>query len=203
MPTHKTYNNKFFKRWAPFYKFIEIFANKTRKRVVKLAGKPPKKILDVACGPGPQSYQLAKAGHSVMGIDLSPDMLKYAKRDDKLDLKYLEQDATKTNFSDSEFDISTISFALHDMPGDLAIDVLKEMKRVTKKHGQIIIVDYNSPSSFVSKIFLRLSRLWESKYFWNFIQTGLDKYLDDAKIKIHSQKVYMLGNVQLVVVINE
>ncbi len=199
---HSNYNNAHFKWWAPIYRFIEIFVGKMRKQVVKLVGKPPKKILDVACGPGPQTYELAKAGHSVIGIDLSPDMLKHAKRDSKLDLKYLEQDATATKFADSEFDISTISFSLHDMPENLAIDVLKEMKRVTKKGGKIIIVDYNSPSNFVSRIFLGLSRLWETKYYWNFVQTGLSKYLKAAKMGAHSKKVFLFGNVQLVEIIN-
>ncbi len=199
---HADYNNAHFKLWAPIYRFIEIFVNKMRKKVVKLVGKSPKKILDVACGPGPQTYQLAKAGHSVIGIDLSPDMLAHAKRDSNLDLKYIEQDATATKFSDSVFDISTISFALHDMPENLAIDVLKEMKRVTKNGGQIIIVDYNEPSNFVTRFFLGLSRLWETKYYWHFIQTGLKKYLRAAEVGAHSKKAYLLRNVQLVQITN-
>jgi demethylmenaquinone methyltransferase/2-methoxy-6-polyprenyl-1,4-benzoquinol methylase len=199
---HADYTIAHFKWWAPFYRFIEIFVNRMRKRVVRLVGKSPKKILDVACGPGPQTYQLAKAGHSVIGIDLSPDMLAHAKKDDKLDLKYLEQDATATKFSDSEFDISTISFALHDMPENLAVDVLKEMRRVTKNGGQIIIVDYNEPSNFVARIFLGLSRLWETRYYWHFVQTGLTKYLKAAKMGAHSKKAYLFGNVQLVEISN-
>lgn len=199
---HAKYNNAHFKWWAPIYPFIEIAVHKMRKRVVKGVGKSPKKILDVACGPGPQSYELAKAGHSVVGIDLSPDMLKYAKRDDKLNLKYMEQDATATKFSDSEFDISTISFALHDMPENIAIDVLKEMRRVTKNGGKIIIVDYNSSSNFVARIFLGLSRLWETRYYWHFVKTGLNKYLEAAKMQAHSKKEYLFGNVQLVEITN-
>lgn len=199
---HTNYNNAHFKGWAPIYRFIEIFVNKMRKRVVKLIGKTPKKILDVACGPGPQAYQLAKVGHSVIGIDLSPDMLAHAKRDSELDLQYIEQDATATKFSDSEFDISTVSFALHDMPENIAIDVLKEMKRVTKKNGQIIIVDYNEPSNFVARIFLGLSRLWETRYYWHFVKTGLNKYLKAAKMGVHTKKEYLFGNVQLVEITN-
>lgn len=200
---HARYNNAHFRGWAPIYHFIEIFVNKIRKQVVKLIGKTPKKILDVACGPGPQAYKLAKAGHSVIGIDISPDMLAHTKRDSNLDLRYIEQDATATKFSDSEFDVSTISFALHDMPENIAIDVLKEMKRVTKKNGQIIIVDYNSSSSFVTKIFLYLFRLWETRYYWDFVQTGLNKYLKAAKMKAQSKKEYLLGNVQLVKITNK
>ena len=199
---HAGYNNAHFKWLAPIYPFIEIFVNKMRKRVVQLIDKSPKKILDVACGPGCQTYQLAKAGHFVVGIDLSPDMLSQAKKDDMIDLRYIEQDATATKFSDSEFDVSTISFALHDMPENLAIDVLKEMKRVTKNCGKIIIVDYNEPSNFVARIFLGLSRLWETRYYWHFIQTGLGKYLQAATMRATSKKAYLFGNVQLVEITN-
>jgi len=199
---HTSYNNAYFKKLDPFYHFIEILVNKMRKRIVKRVNNSPKKILDVACGPGPQSYQLAKAGHSVVGIDLSPDMLLYTKNDSKLDLKYIEQDATAISFPDSEFDVSTVSFALHDMPEDIAINVLKEMKRVTKNGGQIIIVDYNEPSNLITKVFLNLSRLWETIYYWHFIQTGLSKYLESAKMKIYSKHIYLFGNVQLVEILN-
>ena len=129
-------------------------------------------------------------------------MLVHAKRDSERDLRYIAQDATATKFLDSEFDAATISFALHDMPEDLAINVLKEMRRVTKNGGQIIIVDYNEPSNFVARTFLSLSRLWETKYYWNFIQAGLNKYLAAAKMGVHSKKVYLFGNVQLVEVTN-
>jgi ubiquinone/menaquinone biosynthesis C-methylase UbiE len=205
--THANYNNAFFKRIAPFYSLIEIFLHSIRLEVVKLAGKPPKKIIDFACGPGPQTYELAKAGHFVIGIDLSPDMLAHAKRPKqhaKHDphLQYIQQDATATNFKDSEFDISTISFALHDMPETLAIQVLKEMKRVTKKGGQIIVVEHNDHSNIFAKILLTISTIWETKYFRHFLKTGLKEYLKSAQLKPHSKKTFFFGNMQMVEIIN-
>ncbi len=199
---HSHYNNAHFKRLAPVYGFIELFVKDVRKGVVQSIGKEPKRVLDVACGPGVQTRAIAEAGHSVIGIDLSPDMLRYTKKDDRLNIQYLQQDATSTNFSDSEFDVSTISFGLHDMPERIAIDVLKEMKRVTKPNGQIIIVEYNSSGSFLSWCFLRLSWFVETKYYWHFVQTGLDSYLKAAGLAERSKTTYLLGNLQLVQVIN-
>lgn len=199
---HSSYNNAHFKWLAPFYGFIELFVKDVRKGVVNSIGDGPKKILDVACGPGVQTRAMAKAGHSVIGIDLSPDMLSYTQKDDRLDIEYLEQDATSTQFSDSAFDVSTISFGLHDMPERIAIDVLKEMKRVTKENGQIIIVEYNSSGSFLSWCFLRFSWFVETKYYWHFVQTGLDSYLKAAGLEMVIKKTYLFGNLQLVQVIN-
>lgn len=199
---HSHYNNAHFKRLAPVYGFIELFVKDVRKGVVQSIGNEPKRVLDVACGPGVQTRAIAEAGHSVIGIDLSPDMLRYTKKDDRLNIQYLQQDATSTNFSDSEFDVSTISFGLHDMPERIAIDVLKEMKRVTKPNGQIIIVEYNSSGSFLSWCFLRLSWFVETKYYWHFVQTGLDSYLKVAGLAERSKTTYLLGNLQLVQAIN-
>ncbi|TMW73882.1 class I SAM-dependent DNA methyltransferase [Alteribacter natronophilus] len=38
------------------------------------------KLLDVACGTGTFTVRMAKAGHSVTGVDLSPDMLAVAQQ---------------------------------------------------------------------------------------------------------------------------
>lgn len=199
---HSNYNNAHFKWLAPVYGFIEWFVKDVRKGMVNLIGNVPKKILDVACGPGVQTRAMAEAGHSVIGIDLSPDMLRYTKKDNKLDIEYLLQDATSTQFPDSSFDAATISFGLHDMPESIAIDVLKEMKRVTKPNGQIIIVEYNPSRSFLSWCFLRFSWFVETKYYWHFVQTGLDSYLKAAGLGISTKKTYLFGNLQLVEVIN-
>lgn len=199
---HSNYNNAHFRWLAPVYGFIELFVKDVRKGVVDAIGHESKKILDVACGPGVQTLEMAKAGHAVIGIDLSPDMLRYTKTDDKLDVKYLQQDATSSQFLESEFDVSVISLGLHDMPESIAIDVLKEMKRVTKENGKIIIVEYNASGSFISWCFLRFSWFMETRYYWHFIQTGLDSYLKTAGLEMGIKRTYLLGNLQLVQVVN-
>ncbi|MFO1047284.1 MAG: methyltransferase domain-containing protein [Geminicoccaceae bacterium] len=43
-----------------------------------LAGLPPGRVLDAACGTGRHSLWLAGQGHAVVGVDASPDMLAKA-----------------------------------------------------------------------------------------------------------------------------
>ena len=45
----------------------------------KLWGKKVKRVLDAACGTGRLSIALAKAGYIVVGIDITPEMLKIAR----------------------------------------------------------------------------------------------------------------------------
>lgn len=52
----------------------------------------------MATGTGAQAYELAKLGHEVVGIDLSPEMLAQAKKklSPNLKLKFQEADGTTT-----------------------------------------------------------------------------------------------------------
>lgn len=59
-------------------------------------GKKPKLLLDLACGTGEFSVRFAKKGISVIGVDISEDMLNIASekaRENKTDILFLCQDA--------------------------------------------------------------------------------------------------------------
>ncbi len=62
--------------FQPFFSEMYGFLN-----MVQVANLPMKShVLDVACGPGWTSQFLAKLGHSVMGVDISEDLLEIAER---------------------------------------------------------------------------------------------------------------------------
>lgn len=45
------------------------------RQVATHVGPPPQRVLDIGCGQGTQAIRLAAAGHLVVGLDPSPDML--------------------------------------------------------------------------------------------------------------------------------
>jgi len=198
---HDYYNKNFFKRLAKIYDYAEFLISHIRKEVVAKVSDKNAKILDVACGTGNQSVAFAKKRFSVIGIDLSKDMLRLAKTKVKSEynLNFIYRDAIKIPYKKSTFDVSTISFGLHDMPEEIAIKILKEMKRVTKDNGQTLIVDYHKPKNvikrFVGKI---ICKIWESKYYDHYMKLGLENYLDKTKFKIVNKKLFLLDNIQLV-----
>jgi len=201
------YNNTLFKRWAHVYDYFAAFISPTRKIVSQQTDLPKgSKILDVACGTGTQAILFAKGGYAVTGVDLSPDMLRIAKRKVKkdYDVRFLECDASQLPFDDNEFSFSTISFALHDMPEKIAVRVLKEMKRVTKSKGKIVIVDYHSsPVPLIRIVMNAIVGLWESDYYHEFMKNGLNHYLSKVHLKIEKRRLGFLGNFQIVLSINE
>lgn len=203
---HKYYNNKLFNRLAWLYDFEKYILFPIRKKAVDFLGNKPRlKIIDVATGTGAQAYELAKAGYDVVGIDLSEEMLKYAneKVDRSLKLKFLKADATDLPFRNNSFEAASISLGLHDMPFEIGIKALKEMKRVTKNGGAILIIDYMEPSKHrIAKYTYRVATIFETKNFRPFIKKGLDKYLKTVGMKVKKQ-TDVLGAVQIVIAVNK
>src|SRR3990167_7739666 len=142
---HAYYNNQFFGKWARLYDYEKHFLFPIRRKAAQFFPlKSPAKIIDVATGTGAQAHELAKLGLDVTGIDLSPEMLEQAKKklDKSLKLQFLHADGTELPFRDNEFDGASISLGLHDMPYEIGLTVLSEIKRGVKKNGSILIVDY-------------------------------------------------------------
>ena len=74
--------------------------------VERLGLEPGARILDVACGHGRHSLELARRGFRVTGVDLSPRSLELARKaakGDSLDIEFVERDARALDF-DAEFD---------------------------------------------------------------------------------------------------
>jgi len=181
---------------APFYDIVAAPFSGVRDRMVNFTGaQKGSKILDVATGTGQQAFAFAKKGCEVIGIDLSEAMLNVAKKKNKYrNAKFEIADATNLPFEDNSFDISSISFALHEMPLSIREKVLKEMVRVTKPKGIIVIADYDLPKKKISKYLVYyVTVLFETKYYKSFIKSDLEVLLNKNRIKIIEKDTVMHG----------
>lgn len=100
------------------------------------------KILDVGCGGGLLSNELAKQGYRVTGIDLSPESLRVAKKYDATrNVHYEVADAYHLPFADGCFDaVTSMDFLEHvERPED----VIKECSRVLKPNGLFFFHTFN------------------------------------------------------------
>jgi len=181
------YAKRWFGREAPVYWIFDRVVAGVRHTVVEVTNaRPRSRILDVATGTGEQAFVFAQRGHEVVGIDLSEDMLRVAREHNKdSGVIFDVGDAAHMPYKDDHFDVSCISFALHDMPRSIRENVVKEMARVTKANGIIVIVDYAVPAkNLLRSLFLRIARLGETKFFPEFMQSGLTEALKTAGIQI-------------------
>ncbi len=179
---------------APFYNVMTLPLVRVRDQVAEFANADKAStILDVATGTGQQAFAFAKLGCDVTAIDLTQAMLDIARKNARNGLvKFEIADATQLQFETNSFDITCVSFALHDMPLMIREKVLKEMMRVTKANGVIVIADYDLPSNTIGRVLIyHLVSLYECKYYKEFIATDLESLL--RKIGVEAvEKVYVL-----------
>ena len=106
------------------------------------------KIIDIGCGTGRHSIELAKRGYSVTGVDLSDSMLKKAKEKagrQNLDIPFLQHDARSLPF-DREFDVALMlcegAFPLMETD-EMNYEILKNATRALKDRAKIIFTTLN------------------------------------------------------------
>ena len=102
------------------------------------------RILDVGCGAGFFTILLAKAGHQVTGIDLTPDMIKNAKQlaeEEQAECEFAVMDAENPEFPDGTFDVIVSRNLTWTLPH--VKHAYGEWLRVLKKGGVLLNFDAN------------------------------------------------------------
>ncbi|HEV8555768.1 MAG TPA: methyltransferase domain-containing protein [Actinophytocola sp.] len=103
-----------------------------------LAGLPPGRALDAACGTGRHAARLLDLGHQVVGVDTSPAMLAVARR--KLPTADLRRGPLENlPVQNATVDLVTCALALTHAP-DLT-PVMREFARVLRPGGRIVLSD--------------------------------------------------------------
>jgi len=167
-----------FSRIAPRYDLINDLQSfglhrHWKRRVVQLA-RPEhgQRALDLCCGTGDLALELARRGMQVTGVDFTEPMLAVAaKRSCAPDAEapataphvsrftfhasphFVRADAQRLPFPDNSFDIVTVGYGLRNL-AHWEIG-LREMKRVAKPHGRLVVLDFGKPDN----------ALWRGLYF--------------------------------------
>ncbi|MFH0994090.1 MAG: methyltransferase domain-containing protein [Pseudomonadota bacterium] len=156
-------------------------------------------VLDIGCGTGALLRMYQKEKCNIFGIDLSAAMLKVARKKlgDDADLKLC--DATDTCFPDSKFDLILSSTVLHEMSQQVRVNVLKEAKRILKKDGRILLIDFHPGplkkiKGVISKIIITIAEtLAGGEHYINYRQFikngGLPSLIKSTEFEVEAQKI--------------
>jgi 2-polyprenyl-3-methyl-5-hydroxy-6-metoxy-1,4-benzoquinol methylase len=106
------------------------------------------KIIDIGCGTGRHTIELAKRGYNVLGIDFSESQLNKAKEKaeiQKLDIKFQKHDARNLTLS-NQFDLAIMlcegGFPLMETD-EMNFEILKNIQKLLKHPGKLIFTTLN------------------------------------------------------------
>ena len=153
-------------------------------------GGPVCRVLDMGCGTGALCRLLAQAGRAdipgtgrtdlrVTGLDGSAAMLCRAMAQASDRIGYVRGNAAQTGFKRASFDMVTICLALHENKSDVIGGMLREVRRVVKPGGRLIVADHARGSGFWGRVFTlaalpveRLAGIHHYKMYRRFMRGG-------------------------------
>ncbi len=193
----KQVKNKY-NRFALFYDLFEspieyFLFKKWRKKYLKnLTGK----VLEIGIGTGKNIPYYNYEKTDLIGIDLSPGMLKKAKEKAK---KYNYQVTLKLGnmenlpFKSNSFDYVVCTFVLCSVPNPEK--AIKEMKRVIKKQGKIILLEHVISQNKLIKLWQRIHNPLTTFLFGFNIDRDTLSNLKKCGLKIKNVKNLALKDV--------
>ncbi len=130
-----------------------------RKKALKqLKNLSPKKILDVATGTADVAIMAEKILHpnEIIGIDISEGMLELGRK--KINTLGLENTISLINgdsealpFNNESFDAVTVAFGVRNFQN--LETGLKEIQRVLKPRGKLVVLEFSKPNNVFVKVF--------------------------------------------------
>ena len=182
---------------------IDPILKNVRVRTIEFAGiEAGEKVLDVCCGTGDQVFHYARMGAIAYGIDLSPAMIEIAEKNKKklglVDVSFQIADAQNIPFKDNFFDYASVSFGLHEKERQARNKIVSEMKRVVKRGGNLIFIDFQVPlpkglRSFLIKTVEHFAGKDHYEYFKDYLkQGGLGEILKENQL--HIEKIERTKN---------
>lgn len=132
---------------APFLEFEQFFAMHTNKKL---------SVLDLGCGQGRDALMIARLGHRVLGVDLSPtgvgQMVAVAK-EEGLAVEGITADITTFKSTDT-FDIILLDRVIHMLASaEAKLALLEKAATLTRVDGHILIADTPSNLPMIERFF--------------------------------------------------
>ncbi len=113
-----------------------------------VATELPRTVVDVGCGTGTLALAMADrlVGGVVTGVDIDPAILELARdKPGSERIGWQIGSATSLPFGDASIDVVTCTLVLHHLPMETKQAALREMRRVLRPGGLLVIGDWGKP----------------------------------------------------------
>ena len=157
-------------------------------------------ILEAGAGTG-LNIAFYPAGARVTATDLSGTMLRRAReraREQHVDVTFEEADLCALPFADGSFDTAVETFVFCSMPDPVAC--LREMSRVTRAGGRILLLDHVRIDRPVIGTFMDLLNYASVRLAGEHINHRMDEFVREAGYEIlESRRLGLMGIIQFIV----
>ncbi len=119
-----------------------------RRRAIRLLNpKAHHRVLDLCCGTGDLAFECARQQPQceIIGTDFAVPMLQIAREKDNGKTPFLAGDALNLPFADAVFDAAIVAFGARNFEDTQR--GLREMQRVTKSGGKVLVLEFMRPTS--------------------------------------------------------
>jgi len=147
-----------------------------------------KLVLDAACGTGYGSYEISKYAQKVIGIDISNETIKYAKKNYKREnLDFITASVTDLPFQDNSFDVITSFETIEHISEKQQLHFLDEIVRVLKGNGLLIIstpdkLIYSDQNNYTNEFHIK--EFYEKEFY-----VFLNKFFKNIKFYYQSDEI--------------
>jgi ubiquinone/menaquinone biosynthesis C-methylase UbiE len=148
-----------------------------RQAIPPLRDTTPRSILDVACGTGRTLAQLRAAmpDAELVGLDLSPYYLEEARATVGDGVELVQGNAEAMPMADASFDAIVSVFLFHELPRNARRNVMREMFRVLRPGGRLVILDSVQVSDAEEIVYFleRFQRELHEPFYRDYIRDDL------------------------------
>ena len=188
--TARTYD-----RIAPVYDLLDGVYERSWKRRLRaeLFRHASGRILDAGVGTG-CNMPFYPAAAEVVGIDMSRRMLARARKRARVlgrPVTLLPMNLLSLDFPDASFDTVAVTFVLLCLPDELQASALRELRRVTRPGGRILLLDYRLSQKAGVRLWMRCLAPWLRWAFAARFDATTERHLDAAGLATLEQRAFM------------
>lgn len=160
-------------------------------------------ILDVGCGTGTHLDLYQRYKCNLYGLDMSPSMLEIAQKRLGDTAKLDSGNAADMPYENNNFDLIITMLSLHEMSPEIRFAAIKDMKRVLREDGRMLLIDFNPGpiqplQGWISKVIIFFSELAAGREHFrnyrNFIANGgLSTLTNHHNLKVEKEQILAGG----------
>ena len=191
-----------YRRIAPWFDLLDLGLEYGRYRTMRAAVfgcvREAQNLLDCGAGTG-RNAAFYPPDARVIPFDLSMEMLQRAQLRMKPGTPIVQADAMQLPFASQSFDAATATFLFCVLPDELQEDAIREICRVLKPGGRLVLLEYVLSRHPLRRAWMRLWSGWVKFAYGASFTRRTDEHLRRAGMAIEQRTFLHADTIEMIV----